>query len=350
MLFELPYRRMLILTEGHLGVFTSKTGNSVLRYRRGDCVGVLDSTRAGEDIGRHLPGISGVPIFASVEDAMSTAPDSILIGIAPSGGALPPAMRAHVVDALQKGMAIISGLHAILREDPELVTIAEQHNARIHDLRDAGPITRIARGRARQTRARRVLTVGTDCNIGKMVTALELRRAAVEAGLDAAFVATGQTGIMIEGWGIAIDHVISDFTAGAAEMLVERVTDRQICFIEGQGSIGHPGYSGVTLSLIHGTCPEVMVINHRPDRILHNGWQDCPVAPIAEQIALYERVASLMHPCRVVAVALNSAGMTDEAASEAVRSIGEATGLAVADPVRHGPVTLLSAVRQHLGI
>jgi len=194
------------------------------------------------------------------------------------------------------------------------------------------------------------LTVGTDCGVGKMVAALELRRAAVKAGLDASFVATGQTGIMIEGWGIAVDHVLSDFAAGAAELLVEHVAERQVCFIEGQGSIEHPGYSGVTMSLLYGTCPDAMVMCHRPDRRLHSDWADCPVAPVDQQIAIYEQVLAPLHPGRVVCVAVHTAGMTAEAAESSVEAIAETTGLPTADPIRSGCDTLLEAVRRYLGI
>lgn len=352
MIFELPYQRMLILTEGKLGVFKSKTGVSVMRYRRQDCLGVLDSAFAGQQIEDCLPGtgITGLPIFASVAEALGHKPDAVLIGIAPTGGALPPAMRRHVTDALRQGLAIVSGLHTILSEDPELVDLAAQHNARLHDLRLIGPIERVARALARNTRCKRVLTVGIDCNVGKMVTSLELRRAAVEAGLDAAFVATGQTGIMIEGWGLAIDHAISDFTAACAEMLVQRVADRQIAFVEGQGSITNPSYSGVTLSLLHGTCPDAMVMVVRPDRVAHNDWPDCPIAPVEVQIALYEQILAPLHPGKVVAVAVNTHGMSAEDAQARVRELSARTGLPAADPIRHGCCELLAAVRRHVGI
>jgi uncharacterized NAD-dependent epimerase/dehydratase family protein len=237
-----------------------------------------------------------------------------------------------------------------MAEDPEFSTLAMEHDAHIYDVRNPGKIDRIAKGLARKTRARRVLTVGTDCAIGKMVTSLELRKAAVEAGLDAAFVATGQTGIMIEGWGISIDHVISDFTAGAVEMLVEHVGDRQICFVEGQGSIEHPGYSGVTCSLLHGSCPEVMVMCHRPDRELHGGWEDCPVAPITQQIELYEKLLAPLIESKVVAVAVNTYRMDPSEADAMVKEIARTTGLPAADPIRQGCGELLQAVRSYLGI
>jgi len=350
MICDLPYHRLLILTEGHLGIFSSKTGTCILRYRPNDVVGVLDSQCAGEPIESHLEGISDVPIFASVNDALPVKPDALLIGIAPVGGALPQRMRQHIIDALNQGMAIISGLHTLLGEDPELAELAERNNTRIHDVRNPGPIRRIAAGMARKSRIKRVLTVGTDCSVGKMVTALELQRAADRAGFDAAFVATGQTGIMIEGWGIAVDHVLSDFTAGAAEMLVDHVADRQICFIEGQGSIGHPGYSGVTLSLLHGTCPHVMVLCHNPGREVHCGWSDCPLAPLDQQIALYEQVMTPVYPSKVVAVSLNTAGMNLNDALAAIQDVAEKTGLPTTDPIRMGCEGLLASIRQYLNI
>lgn len=350
MICELPYHRMLVLTEGQLGVFTAKTGVSVMRYRGPDVVGVLDSAYAGQPLRNIIDGVPDMPIIARVAEGMALKPDAVLIGIAPVGGALPDRMRQHVVDALHNGLSVVSGLHTLLNADAELADLAKRSGARIHDVRDPGPIDRIACGRARRTKARRVLTVGTDCVAGKMVTALELRRAAVQAGLDAAFVATGQTGVMIEGWGIAVDHVLSDFAAGAAEMLVEREADRDIQFIEGQGSIEHPGYSGVSLSLLHGTCPDAMVMCHRPGREWHHEEPDCPITPIKQQIALCEQLLAPLHPGKVVAISVNTAGMTENEADEAVCSLAKETNLPAADPIRTGSDALLKAIRAHLSL
>jgi uncharacterized NAD-dependent epimerase/dehydratase family protein len=350
MFFELNYRRLLLLTEGHLGVFSSKTAVSVLRYRPNDVVGFLDSASAGRELTTIVPGVKNVPIFATVAEAMPEAPDAILVGIAPTGGALPPAMRQHLVDGLRRGLSVISGLHTLLKDDPELAQLARDHGGKLHDVRDFAHITRIGHGLARQTRAKRVLFVGTDCSVGKMVAALELRKAAVEAGLDAAFVATGQTGIMIEGWGVAIDHVLSDFVAGAVEMVVEHAADHQIMFVEGQGSLDHPAYSGVTLSLLHGTCPDAMVMVHRPGRDHHGPWPECPIAPIEQQIALCEQALAPLHPGKVVAIAVNTAGMEPAEAERAVREIQQRTGLPAVDPVRNHCGPLLQAIRASLGI
>lgn len=350
MIYHLPYRRMLILTEGRLGTFTSKTGVSVMRYRRGDVLGVLDAVHAGRRIGELVEAVADVPIFARVADALEYRPDAILIGVAPVGGALPESMRRHLVDGLTNGLSIVSGLHVSLNDDTELANLARQSGARIHDLRIPGPIERVATAKARDMSVKRVLTVGTSTNVGKMLTALELRRAAAEAGLDAAFVATGQTGIMIEGWGIAIDHVLSDFTAGAVELMLEHVADRRICFVEGQGSIDHPGYSGVTLSLMHGCCPDAMVIVHRPGRHLHNELPGCTVTPIGQQIVLYEQAMAPVYPSKVVAVAVNTVGMSAEEAKQSTQAVADETGLPSADPIRDGCGVLWTAVRQYVGI
>ncbi len=350
MIMEIPCRRILLLTEGQLGTFSAKTAVSLLRYRRHDVVGIVDSVAAGRPVEKFLTGINNVPIFANVIEADQYQPDALLIGVAPVGGALPAPMRAQVIQALKRGMAIISGLHTPLSQDPELADLARHSGARIYEVRQPGPIDRIAMGHARNFPVKRVLTVGTSTNVGKMLTACELCRTARNAGLDAAFVPTGQTGIMIEGWGIAIDHVLSDFTAGAAEMMVEHVADRQICFIEGQGSLDHPGYSGVTLSLLHGTCPQALVLVHRPGRKLHNEMPGCPITPLEEQITLYEQALSPLYPGKVVAIAVNTVEMPQKSADQAVQSIAQRTNLPAADPIRHGCDTLLDAIRSHLEI
>lgn len=344
------YNRLVLLTEGSLGVFTSKTAVSIIRYRRDDVIAVLDSAAAGRPIEAILGFGAGIPILASIQETLPLRPDALLIGIAPSGGQLPERMRRHVIDAMNAGLAVVSGLHFRLREDPELVAVAKAKGVRLWDVRDPGITTRLSFGLARKWPVKKVLTVGTDCAIGKMVTCLELRAAAVRAGLDAAFVATGQTGIMIEGWGTSIDAVVADFAGGSTEALIERVANRQICFIEGQGSIEHPAYSAVSLALLHGSCPDAIIMCHRPGRTHHNERPDCPIAPIEEQIRLNESLTAPLQPARVVGIAINTAGMSEEEAVRHRAEIAERTGLPVSDPVRFGVEPLLAAIRSHLGL
>jgi len=344
------YRRLAVLTGDALGLFSAKTASSVIRYRPDDVVAVIDWAHAGQDLAELLGWGEGIPIVRDFAAAKAYQPNALLIGLAPIGGQLTPELRQVIRDALEAGVSVISGLHTQLREDAEFAALASRSGAEILDVRDPGPFSTVASGKARRLGVKRVLTVGTDCVVGKMVAALELTFAARQAGLDAEFVATGQTGIMIAGWGIAIDRVISDFAAGAAEWLVQQVADKQVCFIEGQGSIDHPGYGGVALSLLQGCCPDAMVMCHRPDRLSHHDMPDCPVLDIRRQITLCETLAGCVHPARVAAVAVNTAGMAEEQAHRHIERIRRETNLPATDPVRFGPQEVLEAVRAALGI
>lgn len=339
-----PYHRLLLLTEGRLGVFTSKTAAVLLRYRPDDCVGVIDSTAAGRDVHEFIPWGPRVPIFGSVTAAADLHADALVIGVAPEGGALPAAMRRHVCAALTAGIDLLSGLHTFLADDPEFADLARQSGAKIFDLRRPPANRVIAATRARTTRCRRVLTVGSDCSVGKMVAAFELTLAARRRGVDARFVATGQTGTLLAGRGITVDACIADFIAGAVEQLVLDAADCAVCFVEGQGSIAHPAYSGVTLALLHGACPDALVLVHQVGRTCLKAPPHDPLPSLDQLCAAYERLAGFLHPARVVAVALNSVGQTDEATQAAARQIEAELGLPAADPVRHGCDRLLDAV------
>jgi uncharacterized NAD-dependent epimerase/dehydratase family protein len=337
-----PYRRLLLLTEGQLGVFTSKTAAVVMKYRPRDVVAVIDAPAAGRRLVEFIPWAPEVPILADVARARGLQPDAMFIGIAPVGGALPPGMRAHVRAALEAGIDVVSGLHNFLADDPELAALAAASGAAITDLRRPPADRAVASAKALYTRCRRVLTVGTDCNVGKMVTALELTAATNQRVLDARFLATGQTGIMIAGRGICIDACVADFAAGAAEQLALDAGTSDVCFIEGQGSLGHPGFSGVTLALLHGTCPDALVLVHQLGRAQYKAEPHRELPPIRELILAYERTAALLHPARVAAVALNSIGYPLEEARAAADRLEHELGVPVADPVRDGCDRLLS--------
>jgi uncharacterized NAD-dependent epimerase/dehydratase family protein len=338
------YRRLLLLTEGHLGVFTSKTAASLLRYRSQDVSAVIDTAVAGRNIADFIPWSPPVPILPSIDAARELRPDALFIGVAPVGGALPAGMRAHVAAALAAGIDVVSGLHSFLGDDAELRAAASQSGARLLDLRRPPTEHVVASARALTTRCRRVLTVGTDCNVGKMVTALELTASTRQRGLDARFLATGQTGIMIAGRGIAIDASVADFAAGAAEQLVRDAADGDICFIEGQGSLGHPGFSGVTLALLHGACPDALVLVHQLGRTHYKAPPQTPLPPLKQLISAYEQAAALVHPVRVVGVALNSIGHSPEEARAAARRLEDELALPVVDPIRDGSDRILDAI------
>jgi uncharacterized NAD-dependent epimerase/dehydratase family protein len=330
----------LILAEGfsadaHYG----KTMRGVVRYRGDDVVAILDSTRAGAE---H----DGIPIVATVEDALPYAPQVALVGVATQGGRFPPPWREVLRACLRHGLSIENGLHEFLTEDPELRELAERHGCALRDLRLPPEDLDCPSGANLEVDAGIVLTVGSDCAIGKMTVALELDREAHRRGLASVFVPTGQTGIAIAGWGISVDAVVADFLAGAAErLLVEgRARGGDVLFVEGQGSLSHPAYSGVTLGLLHGSVPHVLVLCHRPGTTEIEGSPGHPLLPLPELVELHERISLPRRPARVACIALNTAGMDEGEARAAIADAEAQTGLPADDPVRFGAGGLLNAV------
>ena len=343
--------RLAILTDGKFGPHEAKTAIGVIRYGPQRVVALIDSTLAGRNVAEFLPG-HDIPILASLDDALRLpeAPEALLIGIAPTGGKLPAAWRTTILAALRAGLEVHSGLHTLLGDDPELAAAARAAGVRIVDYRRPPERMETAVGRLHLPGKRVILTVGTDCAIGKMTVGLELRNAARRAGRSAVFVPTGQTGMMIEGWGVAVDRVIADFLQGTCEWLVAEGEARgDWVIVEGQGSLDHPAYSSVTLGLIHGTTPHAMVMVHKPGLAAHDfdhlPERTFPIAPLGPFIALHEAVAGLVAPSRVVAVALNTSLIADDAEARAVAErIAAETGLPTDDPVRFGPDRLWAAI------
>lgn len=346
-------RRLVILAEGNFGFHHGKTAMGVIRFGTDRVVAVIDSTQAGRNV-REWLGDSGrfdIPIVASLNDALGFIPraNALLIGIAPTGGRLPPEWRTVILAAIRSGLDIHSGLHTFLGDDPEFAQAARSSGVRLVDYRRPPDRMETAVGRRHLPGKRVILTVGTDCAIGKMSVALELRRAALAAGRAAVFVPTGQTGMMIDGWGVAVDRVISDFLQGACESLVEEGEQRgDWLIVEGQGSLDHPAYSCVTLGLIHGCTPHAMVLVHRPGLVAHDFDHGpdvaFPLQPLPEFIRLHEAVASLVRPSKVVAVALNTSDYDEVEARRLIEATAIETGLPVADPVRFGGDALWSQV------
>ena len=340
--------RHLVLADGDFGPLTSKTANSIIRYQPDRVVAVLDRMQAGKTIDDVL-GYGGVtPVVASMKEGLALGANSVLVGIAPQGGRLPDEWRSWLSEALAGGCDIVSGLHTFLGDDPVLAEAAKKHGRTISDLRRPPDDLPVASGLAKDLDALVVLTVGTDCNVGKMTAQLQLVKQLNERGLKTNFVATGQTGIMIEGWGIAVDAVVADFIAGAAERItVQGAKDADVVLVEGQGSINHPGYSGVTLGLLHGSCPDVMILCHQASRE-HIGdyrkasWLRIP--PLSEYVKLYELIGSAVHPTRVIGIAMNTYDLDAEAAWLACERATQETGLPCTDPVRFDAAMLVDAI------
>jgi uncharacterized NAD-dependent epimerase/dehydratase family protein len=310
-------------------------------------VAVIDSTGAGRAANEVEPFcLHPTPIVATLEEAIERGADSLLIGVAPPGGKLDPAWRPVLLEAVKAGLSLEAGLHTQLADDHELREAAERHGVGLRDLRAAPSDLTVPRGPySRPGSVRVVHSVGSDTVIGKKVVTLELDRAARERGLRSVYVPTGQTGVAIAGWGIAVDHVISDYVAGAGERLVHEGAERgDLLFVEGQGALFHPAYSGVTLGLLHGSAPDLLVLVHKPNATHNRNYPELPIPPLRELIGAYEAVASRVRPASVAAIALNTSDLDEDAARTAVALAERETGLMSDDVVRFGPDRVLDAL------
>jgi len=333
-------KKYLVLAEGRSGdAHYGKTMRGIVHYGPHPVVAILDSTRAGESY-------SEIPIVGSVADALPLGPTTAAVGVATQGGRFPPEWRELLKDAIRAGLDLESGLHEHISADPELTALAAEHGVELRDLRKPPPDLSVPTGENLQVPATIVLTVGSDCAIGKKTVAVELDLAAKRRGLKSIFVPTGQTGIWIAGWGIAIDAVVSDFLAGAAERLVVEGAARggELLWVEGQGSLVHPAYSGVTMGLMHGATPHAFVLVHKARATHTEGYPDHPLPPLPELIELHERAALPLRPAKVVAVALHTGALEEDEARAEIAKVTADTGLPVDDPVRFGADTLLDAI------
>ncbi|MFB6206874.1 MAG: DUF1611 domain-containing protein [Haloglomus sp.] len=322
----------------------AKTAVGVLRYSDDDVVAVLDRQRAGERVHDHLPDVQDAPIVEGIDDVERSL-DALLVGIAPIGGGFDETWRPDVRGALERGCDVVSGLHYFLADDDEFRTLADEHGCDLWDVRKPPEDLTVADGRAGDVDATVALTVGTDCSTGKMTTAVELVEAARERGIDAAFVPTGQTGIVIEDWGIPIDRTVSDFTAGAVERLVtERGDDHDLLVVEGQGAITHPAYSTVTCGILHGAMPDALVLCHEAGRELVHGYESFSIPDADELAALYENLARPVHETAVVAGSLDTSHLDEASARDAVSDFGDAIDAPATDPLRFGTDPLLDGL------
>lgn len=342
-------RRIAILADGSFGPFSAKTAVGVLRYSPDTVVAVIDSAHAGQTADQVIgSGIGeGVPVVSDVAAALEQRPDTLLIGIAPIGGRLPDAWRPGIFTAIEHGLTIVSGLHFFLSDDPELAQAAKAHGATIWDVRRPPDALaqRIREGTPHRPSSHTVYFCGTDCNVGKMTASFELWREAQRRGLSAGFAATGQTGIMISGAGIPADRFISDFLSGGVEAMTLDFTERyDWVFVEGQGSLTHPAYSAVTLGLVHGCAPDMLILCHQAGRTVVHGYEDMPLPSLARTREVYEAAAGWLKPAPVVAVALNTYLMPDDEAQAAIAEAERETGLPTSDPVRYGAGALLEAL------
>jgi uncharacterized NAD-dependent epimerase/dehydratase family protein len=322
--YELPQPYLLFMGDATEGGF-AKTALGLKDWAPERCIGEW-----------HLPGgtvFTGLPEL-SPRQAHAQGARAMLIGVAAVGGAIMPHWLPALVEALEAGLDLISGMHTRMADTPVLVEAAARCGRRLFDVRTPPRDLPIGKGNKRS--GRRLLTVGTDCALGKKYTALALTAALRARGVAADFRATGQTGIMIAGAGIPIDAVVSDFVAGAAEALSPAADSAHWDIIEGQGSLFHPSFAGVSLGLLHGSQPDVLVLCHEAGRTHMLGLPDYRVPSLREAIDLHLALARRVNPeVRVAAVSLNTSQLSDEAALVAMNAVREELGIPCADPLRH---------------
>ena len=338
-------RKILILTEGLSSPNSAKTACSVIRYRRDEVVGVLDSTVPPQTSQALLEVGGDLPVVNSI-DAVPEA-NVLLIGIAPTGGSLPAPMRAHVLSAIARGMDVESGLHDFLDDDVEFAEVAKTSGSKLHDLRHNNE-REVAKRQNISNDCLRIHTVGHDCSVGKMVASIELARGLSAVGIDTKFIATGQTGMLIEGDGCPVDAVVADFISGAVEKQILAQQHHRVLVIEGQGSLTHPCYSAVTLGLLHGCLPHGLVYCYEMGRKKVKGVDHIELPTIESQRELYLAMANMAQPCNFIGVAINSRH-ADQAAYRAEQARIEAEwNLPACDVFREGVTPLVEAARQML--
>jgi uncharacterized NAD-dependent epimerase/dehydratase family protein len=336
--------RLALYAQNALGTGRTKTAEGILRYGKNPVVAVVDKSCVGRDLADVVGIKHKAPIVDSVESARALNADALVIGTTNFGGTIDESTRQDILTALKAGMDVVCGLHDFLSDDPDIADLAKKQGRRLFDVRRPPDNLPIASAKALASKARRTLTVGTDASIGKMTTSMELLLEAQKRGLPSKFIATGQTGIMICGTGICIDRVMGDFMAGAVEqMILEADHDCDLLLIEGQGAIGHPGFSGVTLALSHGACPQTMVLVHQVSRKTMKNLP-YPMPSLPDSIRTYEQMASLLAPSQVVAISLDTRGLDEAGALKSIKEASDLTGLPANDPVRFGAANLLDAI------
>jgi len=304
----------------------AKVAQGIKDWRPDNAVGQFRLPGCGADLGLQ---------DMTLADAKAAGAKTLVIGVANRGGVISQAWKDVLTQALIEGFDLASGLHNLLRDEPDLVAVAESHGRALHDVRVPEVDYPIANGVKRS--GKRVLAVGTDCSVGKMYTALALDEAMQKRGMKSTFRATGQTGILITGDGVPLDAVIADFMAGAVEWLTPDNEDDHWDIIEGQGSLYHVSYSGVTMALIHGGQPDALILCHEPTRSHMRGLLDYSLPTLRQVWDTALPIAQVANPeCQVVGVSVNTQHMSEEEAVAYLAEVEQELGLPAVDPFRHG--------------
>lgn len=341
-------RRIVHLAEGKFAQRSAKMSVGVIRYGVHESVAVIDSTQAGKTCQQAIGAGGETPIVSTLAEALALKPDTLLIGTTPVGGRLPQESRGIVRAAIEANLDIWTGLHDFLSDDEELGSYAKEQGVKIWDIRKPAKNLPVGGGLCRWSKSYVSLMVGTDCALGKMTVALEIDREAQRTGINTAFIATGQTGIAIAGWGSPVDAIAGDFMAGAVERDVLSVDGKvDMILVEGQGSLLHPGYSPVTLGLMHGCCPDSMILCGQITRTEISNIKDLPIPSLSVVGKLYTDLIAPVKPSEIVGIAINTSGVDEEEAKAYLKEVENECGLPATDTVRFGAGPLVAALNEH---
>jgi uncharacterized NAD-dependent epimerase/dehydratase family protein len=337
-------KNVAIFAEKEFGRGFSKLAEGVIRYGEYNFIGIIDSSRVGQKLSDLIKVDKEIPFLRNTKEALQKKADVFLIGVAPRGGKLPDKWIPEIKFAIENGMDIYNGMHIFLRDIEDIKNLAQEKGVFLWDTRKPPENLEIGMGRAREINGKIILTIGSDCAIGKMTTTIELDNLAKKQGLKSTFIPTGQTGIMIAGFGISIDACAGDFMSGACEkLLLDHGKNADYIFVEGQGSIFHLGYSGVTLGMLHGFLPTHMILCHDPTR-LNAKDSDYPLPSIKDVIKGYEEITPFFRKAKVVGIALNLTKYNEKDSIDIIKKYENETGLPVTDPLKFGVKNLLDAI------
>lgn len=333
-------RKIIALTEGYSNPHTAKTARNLIYYCPDEVIALFDRNNVGKS-SADLLGVGNVPVIGSFKEAPDA--NTLIMSVALPGGKLPQSYKEIMLTAISNKMNVVSCGHEFISDDSDLVSAAEKFNVSLKDVRKNKERS-VTQRKGIANSCLRILTVGNDCSLGKMVSSLEIARALKCAGYDAKFAATGQTGILIEGDGIPIDAVVGDYINGSAEKLVLDNQHHELLIIEGQGSILHPRYSSVSVGLLHGSMPHGMIMCYEAGRENVHNMEEIKIPPMELVVRLHEEIASAMFTSKVIGFAINSKRLSEKEAAVERERIKQKFGLPACDVVRDGPDEIVNAI------
>ncbi len=331
-----------ILASGAFDYILNKTGNMLIRYEPQSVTAVIDKDNAGKTVQEVLGYGGNIPVVGSFEDSIPYDPDTLVIGNAPQGGFISSEYRAEILSAIKNYCHVVSGMHIFLKDDKTICATAEEYGVNLIDLRKPPDPPHFTKGSWKERNIPVLLTVGTDCDTGKMTTAWEISVHLKKRGWNAKFIGTGQTGILLGG-GVPIDAVTGDFMAGEIEHIIDNISKDCDCIIvEGQGALTHMLYSGVTLGLLHGSMPDYMILTHDANRKLDTAGQ--PIGSLEKTMGQYVDMVSMFKPSKFVGINLMTVNLNEKTALDICKSTQAKQDLPTTDLVRFGDRGLIDHI------